>query len=141
VVLNGATVASSGGTSVEYIVDSGTTLNYFPTSVANAINAAFVPAAKFSNADGAYVVSCTAKAPTFSISIGGVLFPTNPLDMILDAGDGTCITGINDGGSSLTADVFILGDTFQKNVVSLFNIGAGTMEFAGREFYASDDTV
>jgi hypothetical protein len=128
VVVNGATVANSGGSSVEYIVDSGTTLNFFPTSVANAINAAFVPPAKFDAAEGVYTVSCTAKPPTFSISISGVLFTTNPLDMILSNGDGTCITGITDGGSSLTQDVFILGDTFQKNVVSLFDIGAGTMQ-------------
>jgi len=141
VVLNGAAVAKSGGASVEYIVDSGTTLNYFPTAVANAINAAFVPAAKLSASEGAYIVSCTAKAPAVSISIGGVLFTINPLDLILDNGDGTCISGIDDGGSSLTADVFILGDVFQKNVVTLFDIGAGNLQFAGREFYASDDTI
>lgn len=139
--LNGVAIASSGGSGPEYIVDSGTTLNYVPTSVANKINAAYSPAAKYNDTAGAYTVSCTAKAPAVSIDIGGTLFPINPLDMILDNGDTTCITGWDDGGASTTEDIFILGDVFQKNVVSLFDVGAATMQFAGREFYASDDTV
>ena len=89
VQLNGAAVASSGGSSVEYIIDSGT------------------------------------------------VFPINPVDMIVDNGDGTCITAWNDGGSSSTQDVYVLGDAFMKNVVSLFDVGAATMQFAGREFYTS----
>lgn len=139
--LAGTAIASSGGSTYEYIVDSGTTLNYVPNSVAAKINAAYSPAAKYSSADGAYVVSCTAKPPAVSINIAGVLFPINPLDMILDAGDGTCITGWDEGGTSGTEDIFILGDVFQKNVVTLFDVGAGTLQFAGREFYSSDDTV
>jgi hypothetical protein len=137
--LNGVAIASSGGSAVEYIVDSGTTLNYVPTKVANKINAAVSPAAVYSSTDGAYVVSCTSKPPAVSIDIAGTLFTINPLDMILDAGDGTCISGFMYGGSSDTEDLFILGDTFQKNVVTLFDVGAVTMQFAGREFYASDD--
>jgi aspergillopepsin I len=125
---------------VEYIVDSGTTLNYVPTKVANKINAAFSPATVYSSTDGAYVVSCTSKPPAVSIDIAGTLFTTNPLDMILDAGEGTCVSGFMDGGSFDTEDIFILGDTFQKKVVTLFDVGAVTMQFAGREFYASDDT-
>ncbi|KAF4622704.1 hypothetical protein G7Y89_g14323 [Cudoniella acicularis] len=140
VEINGVAAASSGGSAVEYIVDSGTTLNYVPTSVATKINAAFSPAGTYSSSEGVYVVSCTATPPAISINIAGTLFPINPLDMILDAGDGTCISGFSDGGSSDTEDIFILGDTFQKNVVSLFDVGASTMQFAGREFYASDDT-
>jgi len=66
--LNGAAVSKSGGSAVEYIVDSGTTLNYVPTSVADAINAAFSPAATYSSSEGAYVVSCTAKAPAVNVS-------------------------------------------------------------------------
>jgi aspergillopepsin I len=138
--LNGVAISNSGGSAVEYIVDSGTTLNYVPTSVANSINKAFSPAATYSSADGVYIVSCTTKAPAVSIDIAGTLFAINPLDMILDTGDGICISGWMGGGSSNTEDVFILGDTFQKNVVTLFDVGAATLQFAGREFYASDDT-
>ena len=59
--------------------------------------------------------------------------------MILDAGDGVCITGIDDGGDS-DSDLFILGDTFQKNVVSIFDVGAVEMLFAPNEDYTSNDT-
>lgn len=140
-MLNGVAIAKSGGTSLEYIVDSGTTLNYVPTSVATIIAAAYSPKATYSSSEGVYVVSCTATPPALSVDINGVLFPINPLDMILDAGDGTCFTGWGDGGASATEDIYILGDTFQKNVVTLFDVGAGVLQFAGREFYASDDTV
>lgn len=125
-------------------VDSGTTLNYFPTSVADAINAAFDPAAVYEDDEGAYIVDCNATAPTFGIQINGTIFYTNPLDMILLAGtdeDGNdvCISGIDDGGDS-AGDVYILGDTFQKNVVTVYDVGAVELRFAAREFYDSNDT-
>jgi len=143
IVLNGKTLASSDSTK-DYIVDSGTTLNYLPTVLADEVNAAFVPAAVYSEDDGAYIVHCNAKPPTFAVKINGTNFYTNPLDMILPAGTNAlgkevCISGIDDGGSAAD-DVYILGDTFQKNVVSVFDVGAGLMQFASREYYASDDT-
>ncbi|TVY83253.1 putative aspartic-type endopeptidase [Lachnellula suecica] len=139
--LNGAAISGSGGTTYEYIIDSGTTLNYVPTAVATKINAGFSPVGKYSSSEGVYIVSCTATPPKISIDIAGTLFYINPLDMILDAGDGTCISGFTQGGTSGTEDIFILGDTFQKNVVSVFDVGAKTMQFAGREYYVSDDTT
>jgi len=60
--------------------------------------------------------------------------------MILDVGDGVCITAINDGGDSSTGDLFILGNTFQKNVVTIFDVGAVEMPFAPHEDYTSNDT-
>lgn len=143
VVLNGKSLPGSGG-NIQYIVDSGTTLNYFPTAVSNAVNAAFVPPAVYSDEEGAYVVDCKAKAPSMGIKISGTTFWTNHLDMILLAGtdaNGTdiCISGITDGGSDTASDLYILGDTFQKNVVSVFDVGAVEMRFAPREFYPSND--
>lgn len=137
--------AISGASTPTYIVDSGTVLNYLPTTVANAVNKAFVPAAVYSSDDGAYVVSCTATPPVFGIEIGGTIFYTNPLDMILHAGaddDGNdvCMSGINDGGSDISKDLYTLGETFQKNVVTVFDVGAGVLQFAARENYTSNDT-
>jgi hypothetical protein len=99
-------------------VDSGTTLNYYPTPFADAVNAAFVPPAVYSEDDGAYIVDCKAKAPSHGIKINGTTFIINPLDLILLAGtdangNDVCISGIDDGGDDLAEDVFILGDTFQ----------------------------
>jgi hypothetical protein len=144
-VLNGRILDGSGG-SIQYIVDSGTTLNYFPTKVAYEINNAFKPPAVYSADDGAFIVDCNAKSPTFGINIGGVVFYTNPLDLILLAGtdengNDVCISGIDDGGSDTEADVYVLGDTFQKNVVTVFDIGAGEVRFAEREHYPSNNPV
>jgi Eukaryotic aspartyl protease len=127
-----------------YIVDSGTTLNYVPTSIANEINNAFSPPAVYNAEDGSYIVDCKAKAPSLGVTIAGKVFYTNPLDMILLAGtdangNDICISGVDDGGDDATADVYILGDVFQKNVVSVFDIGATEMRFAAREFYPSND--
>lgn len=125
-------------------MDSGTTLNYYPTPFADAVNAAFDPPAVYSEEDGAYIVHCNAKAPSHGITIGGTTFYINPLDMILLAGTdangkNVCISGVDDGGDEPGVDVFILGDTFQKNVVSVFDVGAAEMRFAAREFYPSND--
>ncbi|KAG9239992.1 aspartic peptidase domain-containing protein [Calycina marina] len=140
--LNGNTL--NGAATPKYIVDSGTTLNYLPTSISDAINKAFIPPAVYEDDEGAYIVDCKAKAPTFGITIGGTTFYTNPLDMILlagtdDDGNDVCISGIDDGGNDDVKDVFILGDTFQKNVVVVFDVGAAELHFAAREFYPSND--
>ncbi|KAJ6113918.1 acid protease [Penicillium sp. IBT 18751x] len=144
VTLNGASVSGSGG-SIQYIVDSGTTLNYYPTSVANAVNAAFDPPATYDDDQGAYVVDCNATPPAHGITIGGTTFTINPLDMILytgtdDSGNAVCISGIDDGGDDSSEDLYILGDTFQKNVVTVFDVGAGELKFAPHEDYTSNDT-
>jgi len=53
-------------------------------------------------------------------------------------GQDACISGINDGGNDPGRDLYILGDSFLKSVVAVFDVGAGHMRFAERE-YASDD--
>jgi len=112
--------------------------------VADAVNAAFIPPAVYVEDDGAYVVDCNATAPSHGITISGTTFKINPLDMILlagtdDEGNDVCITGIDDGGADLEEDVFILGDTFLKNVVAVFDVGAVKLKFAAREDYPSND--
>ncbi|KAJ5195350.1 uncharacterized protein N7498_008788 [Penicillium cinerascens] len=144
VTLNGETISGAGG-DIQYIIDSGTTLNYYPTSVANAVNAAFDPPAVYNTTQGAYVVDCNAKPPAHAITIAGTTFTINPLDMILNGGTDAngktfCISGIDDGGNDPSADLYILGDTFQKNVVTVFDVGAAQLMFAPHEDYTSNDT-
>ncbi|PYH90947.1 acid protease [Aspergillus ellipticus CBS 707.79] len=143
--LNGETLSGAGGDDIQYIVDSGTTLNYVPTAVSEKINAAFSPAATYSEDEGAYIVDCDATAPTHGVTIGGTTFYINALDLILEAGtdengETICISGVVDGGSDTSEDLYILGDTFQKNVVTVFDIGAVELKFAAREDYTSNDT-
>ena len=116
---------------VQVIVDSGTTLVYLPTGIADAVNALFDPPAVYSEDEGAYVVDCSAEAPEFGVTIGSQTFFINGQDLILSNGDGTCISGVDDAGDSLS----ILGDVFLKNVLAVFDVGASEMRFAAREFY------
>lgn len=83
--------------------------------------------------------------PPTGLPLAVPLSPLTPLDMILyagtdDEGNAICITGIDDGGDDSSEDLYILGDTFQKNVVTVFDVGAVEMKFAPHEDYTSNDT-
>ena len=95
------------------------------------MNALFDPPAVYSDDEGAYIVDCNATAPEFGVRIGAETFFINAEDLFLDNGDGTCISGVDDAGDSLS----ILGDVFLKNVLAVFDVGASEMRFAAREFY------
>lgn len=112
----------------QYIVDSGTTLVYLPTATAKTVNNLFSPKATLQQ--GTYVVSCTAKAPSFGVKIGGTTFQVSAADMILKDPSGVCISGIQDGGSG----PYILGDVFLQNVVAVFDVGAAQMRFASHKY-------
>ncbi|KAI9815717.1 MAG: hypothetical protein M1827_002113 [Pycnora praestabilis] len=118
-------------TDFEAIVDSGTTLIYLPTFLADEINAFFDPPAFFNETAGAYTVACGAAVPLFGVQIDSQTFYINGQDLIVNNGDGTCVTAINDGEDG----PYILGDPFLKNVLAIFDVGASEMRFAAREVY------
>lgn len=71
---------------LDIILDTGTTLNYVPTDVADAFAAAFDPPAKFSEDEGLYVTTCNATIPLFTVDIGGTTFTVDQADNILPLG-------------------------------------------------------
>lgn len=81
-----------------------------------------------------YPVPCNAKAPEFAVKIGGVVFPVDKRDLVLDDGTGTgkCISGINNGKTYVP---YVFGDVFMKNVVVVFDVGAGQLRFRSRGTY------
>lgn len=113
-----------------YVLDSGTIPNVFHQKAADAINALFVPPAVFNTTTGRYVVACDAKAPELGISIGGQVFYHNPEDMILEYGD-LCLSAVQ--GS--LSDVLILGASWLKSVLAIFDVGASEMTFVSRPYY------
>lgn len=119
----------------QYIVDSGTTLIYTPKADAAAFNALFSPPAILDEDYDLYFVECNATAPEFGVMISEEIFVLNPYDLILPNGDGTCISGIQDGGTG----PYILGDVFLKNVLAVFDLTPGEyeMHFSAREYYES----
>ncbi|TVY50709.1 putative aspartic-type endopeptidase, partial [Lachnellula cervina] len=147
VVLDNVSLPSAAnGTAYSDLVDSGTTLNYFPAELADAVAAAYDPPATHqSDDDGIYYVDCDAKAPGLGLTIGGTTFWASPIDMI--QGFGTDDDG-NDivfpvsimKGPDPTTDKYILGCAFFKNVIAVFDVGAIEMRFAAREYYNSDNS-
>lgn len=129
---NGTATVRAGSNNEQYIVDSGTTLNYLPSALAKQLNSQFSPKAKLQS--GAYLVDCNAKPPAFSVTVGGKSFAADPQDLIIkdqpDKTSGLCITGFQDGGSG----PFILGDAWMKSVVVVFDVGASEMRFASHKY-------
>ena len=117
---------------VQVLIDSGTTVNYLPTNIANAVNALFEPAATYSSQIGYYTVPCNAKAPEFGVKIGQETFYVNPEDMIIRLSASTCISGVSATGAGGNS---ILGHVFLKNVLAVFDVGASEMRFAAREYF------
>lgn len=118
-------------TSTQYIVDSGTTLLYLPSTEAAAINALFVPPAR--NENGTYIIQCTARAPQIGVNINGTTFLINPSDLIykINTTGTTCQSGVQDGGTG----PYILGDVFLVNVLAVFNLKSYQMQFSSRQYY------
>ncbi|KAJ3995078.1 aspartic peptidase domain-containing protein [Lentinula boryana] len=153
------------GTTNNIILDSGTTLDYVPTDVAEAFAAAFDPPAIKDDDFGVYTVVCSATVPEFTVTIGGVTFTVDPADNLFplgiqdDEGNDLCASGTfgegqpnpkaprkligsisSDGGPSTGAEgnVFILGDTFLHNVVATFNIETDEITISQRAPYTSE---
>lgn len=130
-VWNSSTISQQTARSPKAIVDSGTTLNYLPTQIAEAINNAFVPRAVYDQEVGGYVTACNAVPPAFGIKIGGQMIWTDPTNMILPQvknRQGKCLTGISDTDE----EPYILGDTFMQGLVAVFDVGKLEMRFAKR---------
>ncbi|KAK4963030.1 hypothetical protein LTR10_000657 [Elasticomyces elasticus] len=123
----------------ELVVDSGSTLMHIPRREASLINDAFHPPAKWNEKLQAYVLRCNAKPPSLAMKIGGASFPIKAEDMILSRSaslipdmlpKGHCVSGIQES----VLGVGVLGGTFLKNVVAVFDIGQGQMHFAPHDY-------
>ncbi|KAK3629890.1 hypothetical protein LTR56_017785 [Elasticomyces elasticus] len=122
------------------VVDSGATAMHLPSSEAVRINDAFHPPAKYDGKHEVYHVRCNAKPPSLAMKIGGALFPIKAEDMIIPRSTtlhsesllpkGRCMSGVQDS----IKEQNILGDTFLKNVVAVFDIGHGQMHFAPHDY-------
>ncbi|PHH84804.1 hypothetical protein CDD83_1347 [Cordyceps sp. RAO-2017] len=119
-------------TKFPYVIDTGTTTNYLPPPLAEAVAMAFQPRAVFLYQWGSYFAPCDAVPPRFAVVISGVEFWINPADLIFhdlkDPLTGYCAVAIASGGSG----PYILGDVFLQNVVAVFDVGAAQMRFYSR---------
>ena len=120
----------------QFIVDSGTTLNYVPTDTAIAFNSLWDPPAYGYEETGIFFVDCTATPAPFAVVIDETVLQHNLLDLVSNEGDDICVSGIQDSGSNVNG-TNILGDVFLKNVLAVFDWGTYEMEFSAREYYES----
>lgn len=116
-----------------YLVDSGTTLSSVPDSDAEAINGLFQPPATL-DSNGYYTVPCDAIPPQISITVGGVVLPINPVDLIL-SGEGSCLSGVQPLTSG--QQYGYVGDTFLRSLLAVFDWGEQQVHLASRPLYES----
>lgn len=126
-----------------FMVDTGSTLNWVPTFLAQQINAAFEPPAVYDPEEGLWIVTCSAKSPSFGIVIGGTPFFINAADMIMSSarqpnGIEWCISTVMGAGNNADTDTYILGSPFMKNVLSVYDVCAGLISFAPRMYHWDD---
>lgn len=83
------------GSTIPMVVDTGTTLIYLPTSLADEVNAAFNPPAVYDKTEGVYITDCDATPPSFAVTIGGTNFKINAAEVLLTSqplGKGLCVS-------------------------------------------------
>ncbi|KAF2026603.1 LUC7-domain-containing protein [Setomelanomma holmii] len=113
----------------DMIIESGTSLLYFPDHVASL----FIPPTKYNAYSNTYIVSYTAKAPRVGVRIGGRRFFMSEDDRMtrgpgavgganVGAGKGQCAVAVQraEGGT------LVLGDAWLSNVLVVFELANGT---------------
>ncbi|KAF7797550.1 hypothetical protein EIP86_008750 [Pleurotus ostreatoroseus] len=136
-MVNDRSVAISTGTAAHSAIDSGTTLIGGPTDGVQNLYAAIPGSlALTGEMEGFFAFPCTTTVKV-SISFGGTLWPISPDDMNLGRLDGDlCLGGIFDLGmvtsftSSDGTPSWVIGDTFLKNVYSVFRSDPPSVGFA-----------
>lgn len=141
------------------IIDSGTSLLYFPDDIAQYVGSLFNPPARYNSVSNTYIVNCTAKAPRVGVRIGGQSYFISEDDLMnrgpgavggssVGAGRGECAVAVQ----KALGGTLVLGDTWLKNVVVVFDLanatdigvggsdakknGGGAVRIAGREVYS-----
>lgn len=122
---------------IPMVIDSGSTLLYLPNEAADYLARQFDPPARYSTATHTYTALCEARVPRFGVVIKGTTFWIDERDMLDgdDGGEGLagrwCTVAMQraDGGDA------VLGDTFLKNVVVVFDLGEDEVAVAARVRY------
>jgi len=111
-------------------IDSGSPTIGLPGDLPATINSLFDPPALAPEVvSDPWIVDCNAKTPAFAITIGGQKFRHNGQDLIIELGEGRCMSAVV---SSDSGGIFfnVIGAPFLKNVVAVFDFGRDEMRFA-----------
>jgi len=137
VLVNGKSVSIPGGNSAVAAIDTGTSLLGAPTAAVDAIWAAVPGSVPLSGEQaGFFAFPCNSQL-SVAISFGGPSWPISLADLNLGTvGNGKCLGAIFDitQGSSIPPGganpAWIIGDTFLKNVYSVFRANPPAVGFA-----------
>jgi len=135
--VNGNSVNIGTGSANTAAIDTGTTLIGAPTEAVNAIWGAVNGAVPLTgNMTGYYSFPCSSK-PSIALSFGGPAWPISAADLNLgNVNENNCLGAIFDitQGSDVKANSgtpqWIVGDTFLKNVYSVFRSNPPAVGFA-----------
>jgi aspergillopepsin I len=145
------------GDTLEMVIDSGTTLMYLPDGIADYIATLFSPPAEYVPMSNVYLVDCKARAPRVGVNIAGFTFWVDEQDLLPGRkenggmgggggedgmggvggwgeggeGSGSCVVAVQRQGGGDA----VLGDSFLKNVVVVFDLGDNEVRVAAREPY------
>ncbi|KAI0251412.1 aspartic peptidase A1 [Lactifluus subvellereus] len=129
--VNSASITLPSGTSSYTAIDTGTTLIGGPAAQVNALYAQ-IPgsAAGTGNYQGYYTFPCSTTV-NVALSFGGKAWPISPDDFKLtELSSGQCVGSIFTYSSTGSSPTWIIGDTFLKNVYSVFRANPPSVGFA-----------
>ncbi|KAK2467877.1 hypothetical protein APHAL10511_000172 [Amanita phalloides] len=137
ITVGGAKIPISTGSAAVAAIDTGTTLIGGPTADIQAIYNAIPGSQALDNSGGLYAFPCTTNV-SVTMSFGGRAWPINPQDMIISQvpQSNDCVGGFFDltAGTNIPPGSgnpnWVVGDTFLKNVYSVYRSAPPSVGFA-----------
>jgi len=137
IMFQGKSIPVGTGSSAVGAIDTGTTLVGGPTAAVQAIYDAIPNSNAVPNSGGLFAFPCTTNV-TVTMSFGGTAWSINPQDMIVSRlpQSNNCVGGFFDlsAGSNIPPGngnpSWVIGDTFFKNVYSVFRSNPASVGFA-----------
>ncbi|KAI0358653.1 acid protease [Trametes cingulata] len=116
----------------ETIIDSGTTIMYGPPSAVKTLYASVSGSKVYDSENGYYSYPCNSP-PTVAFSWGGKKWTISAANFNLgetESGSGQCVGALAGQDIGLGNNVWLLGDSFMKNVYTVFSFDDDAVGFA-----------
>ncbi|KDQ54107.1 hypothetical protein JAAARDRAFT_209569 [Jaapia argillacea MUCL 33604] len=127
-LVNGATAVSG----FETVIDSGTTIMYGPPSAVQTFYSKVPGSALYDSTNGYYSYPCSSP-PTVAFSWGGKSWTVSSANFNLgqtSSGSSQCVGALAGQDLGLGSNVWLLGDSFMKNVYTVFSFAQNAVGFA-----------
>jgi len=135
ITIQGNSITPPTGSSAEAMIDSGTTLIYGPASTVEEVYSNIPNAQMIESGDwaGYYQYPCSTSV-NLTLSFGGAFWPISNADFQAVQGSGSdanqCIGALAPTEQSAGFPAWIVGDTFLKNVYTVFSYSPAAVGFA-----------